>query len=249
MRRLLIAVRYDGTDYHGWQVQPNGITVQEKVQDAVEAVFGSRLDVTGCSRTDAGVHAKMFCFHLDTDSRIPSERVPFALNAALPDSIAAYACRPVAPDFHARYSCRGKRYCYRWYDQALRDPFLERYAVQYKGRLREETMHLAAQSFLGTHDYSAFCAAGSEVEDRVRTVTEAKVERRGGKVIFSVTADGFLYNMVRIMAGTLLEISEGRRPAEGISLALASGNRELAGRTAPAKGLCLEHVYYDEEWD
>ena len=247
MRRLLITIRYDGTDYHGWQVQPNGVTVQERMQDAVEKVFGSRLDVTGCSRTDSGVHANMFCFHMDTELDIPCEKVPLALNTALPDDIAVLYCKEVDGDFHARYCAKGKRYVYRLYDSHLRDPFINRYSVQYKGKLNVEAMNLAAQSFVGKHDFSAFCASGSEVEDRVRTVYEMRVDRIGNEVAVTVSADGFLYNMVRIMVGTLLEVSEGKLSAEDIKIALDTGKRELAGRTAAAKGLCLDRVFYDEE--
>ena len=247
MRRLLITIRYDGTDYHGWQVQPNGVTVQEWMQDAVEKVFGARLDVTGCSRTDSGVHANMFCFHMDTELDIPCEKVPLALNTALPDDIAVLSCKEVDGDFHARYCAKGKRYVYRLYDSHLRDPFINRYSVQYKGKLNVEAMNEAAQSFVGKHDFSAFCASGSEVEDRVRTVYEMRVERIGNEVVVTVSADGFLYNMVRIMVGTLLEVSEGKLSAEDIKVALDTGKRELAGRTAAAKGLCLDRVFYDEE--
>lgn len=247
MKRLLITIRYDGTDYHGWQVQPNGVTVQERVQDAVEKVFGSRLDVTGCSRTDSGVHANMFCFHMDTELDIPCEKVPLALNTALPDDIAVLSCKEVDGDFHARYCAKGKRYVYRLYDSHLRDPFINRYSVQYKGKLNVEAMNEAAQSFVGKHDFSAFCASGSEVEDRVRTVYEMRVERIGNEVYVTVSADGFLYNMVRIMVGTLLEVSEGKLSAEDIKIALKTGKREQAGRTAAAKGLCLDRVFYDEE--
>lgn len=247
MKRLLITIRYDGTDYHGWQVQPNGVTVQEMVQDAVEKVFGARLDVTGCSRTDSGVHANMFCFHMDNELDIPCEKVPLALNTALPDDIAVLFCKEVDGDFHARYCAKGKRYVYRLYDSHLRDPFINRYSVQYKGKLNVEAMNEAAQSFVGKHDFSAFCASGSEVEDRVRTVYEMRVDRIGNEVAVTVSADGFLYNMVRIMVGTLLEVSEGRLSAEDIKIALDTGKRELAGRTAAAKGLCLDRVFYDEE--
>lgn len=247
MKRLLITVRYDGTDYHGWQVQPNGVTVQEKVQDVVEKVFGARLDVTGCSRTDSGVHAREFCFHMDTELDIPCDKLPLAMNVHLPDDIAVTACREVADDFHARYCSKGKRYIYRLYDSAVRDPFIDRYSVQYKGTLNVDRMNSAAEEFLGRHDFSAFCSAGSDVIDRVREVYEMNVKRENGVVIISVAADGFLYNMVRIMVGTLLEVSEGRFSAESIRAALKDGRRSLAGRTAPAKGLCLDKVFYDEE--
>ena len=247
MSRLLVAIRFDGTAYHGWQVQPNGVTVQQRVQDAVEALFGARLDVTGCSRTDSGVHAACFCFHMDVETSLPPERLPLALNAHLPEDIAAFACLSVADDFHARYSCRGKQYVYRFYDAPCRDPFLARTAWETRRPLDVEKMRATAQAFLGTHDFTAFCASGSSVEDKVRTVSAVSVERDGPLVSFIVRADGFLYNMVRILAGTLFDASCGAASAETVARALATGQRELAGRTLPAKGLCLQRVFYDEE--
>ena len=247
MSRLLVALRFDGTAYHGWQVQPNGVTVQQRVQDAIEALFGTRLDVTGCSRTDSGVHAACFCFHIDVQTTLPPERLPQALNAHLPEDIAAYLCLPVANDFHARYSCRGKEYTYRFYDAACRDPLLTRTAWETRRPLDEGKMRETAQAFLGTHDFSAFCASGSSVEDKVRTVSAVSVEREGPLVTFTVAADGFLYNMVRIMAGTLFDASCGAASPETVAQALSTGQRDLAGRTLPAKGLCLQRVFYDEE--
>lgn len=247
MSRLLVALRFEGTAYHGWQVQPNGVTVQQRVQEALEALLGFRPDVTGCSRTDAGVHAECFCFHTDVETTLPPERLPQALNAHLPEDIAAFACLPVSDDFHARYSCRGKQYVYRFYDAPCRDPFLSHTVWESRRPLDEERMRETAVAFLGTHDFSAFCASGSSVEDKTRTVTAVSVEREGPLVTFTVAADGFLYNMVRIMAGTLFDASCGDASAESVSSALATGRRELAGRTLPAKGLCLQRVFYDEE--
>ena len=158
-------------------------------------------------------------------------------------------CLPVADDFHARYSCRGKQYAYRFYDASCRDPFLTRTAWETRRPLDEERMREAAQAFLGTHDFTAFCASGSSVEDKIRTVRSVSVTREGPLVTFTVTADGFLYNMVRIMAGTLFDASCGAASSETVARALATGQRALAGRTLPAKGLCLERVFYDkEEW-
>ncbi len=247
MARLLITLRYDGTAYHGWQVQPNAVTVQETLQDAVQAVTGVRLGITGCSRTDAGVHAEMFCCALDTDTSLRGDKLASALNFHLPRDIAVYDVREVAQDFHPRYHARGKRYVYRIWNGTQRHPVYERYAVHRKGALDEQKLNRAAAQFVGTHDFAAFCAAGSDVQDTVRTVSDCRVERQGELVLFSVQADGFLYNMVRIMVGTLLDIADGRLAQDAIGGILASGDRAQAGPTAPAKGLCLQEVFYDEQ--
>ncbi len=244
MARLCITLRYDGTAYHGWQVQPNAVTVQVKLQDAVEAVTGVRVGVTGCSRTDAGVHAEMFCCAIDTDSPLRGDKMASALNFHLPPDIAVYAVDEMAADFHPRYHAQGKRYIYRIWNGTQRHPVYDKYALHRKGRLDEVLMNRAAAAYIGTHDFTAFCAAGSDVEDTVRTVTACRVERQGDLVIFVVEADGFLYNMVRIMVGTLLEIAEGRMAQTAISAILKDGRRENAGPTAPAKGLCLQQVFY-----
>lgn len=244
MRRLLFTLCYDGTNYHGWQVQPNGITVQECVQNAFEAVTGERCPITGCSRTDAGVHAKMFCFHTDTSCNIPTERFAFALNSVLPEDISIIDCKEVAADFHARYACKGKTYVYRIYDSHLRDPFLKGYAYHHKGLLDAELMDKAAKAFIGTFDFAGFCSAGSSVHDTVRTVTECSVERNGREINFSITADGFLYNMVRIIVGTVIDVANGRIEINDLPQIIQSKDRYLAGQTAPAHGLYLSKVYY-----
>lgn len=246
MQRLLLTLRYDGTAYHGWQVQPNGVTVQERLQDAIEAVTGVRSGVIGCSRTDAGVHADGFCCTFDTESALRGDKMIGALNANLPDTIAVYRCVETADDFHPRYASRGKRYVYRVWNAPYRNPFWEPYAVHQRRVLDEQTLHQAAQRFIGTHDFAAFCASGSSVTDTVRTVTDFSVERNGDMVTFSVTANGFLYNMVRIMVGTLLDIAFGKLTPDSITQALEQQQRQLAGATAPAKGLCLQEVYYDK---
>ena len=229
MRNIALFLSYLGTDYHGWQVQPNGVTVQERIQDAVEKVFGARLDVTGCSRTDSGVHANMFCFHMDTELDIPCKKVPLALNTALPDDIAVLFCKEVDGDFHARYCAKGKRYVYRLYDSHLRDPFINRYSVQYKGKLNVEAMNEAAQSFVGNHDFSAFCAADAQVKSKIRTIYSAKVIKTGDLVKFRVCGNGFLYNMVRISAGTLIKIGMHDFPENCVPSMLEAKNREAAG--------------------
>ena len=245
MERLLLTLRYDGTAYHGWQVQPNGITVQQALQDAVEAVTGVRSGIIGCSRTDAGVHADMFCCTMDTDCPLRGNKLAAALNFHLPRDIAVYDAQQVAADFHPRYMAQGKRYVYRIWNGPQRHPVYEHYALHRHRPLDEKMLHQAAQDFVGTHDFAAFCGAGSAVEDTVRTVRACTVERQGELVLFSVEGDGFLYNMVRIMVGTLLEMADGRLPADASPTIIASKNRETAGPTAPAKGLCLQEVFYD----
>lgn len=246
MQRLMLTLRYDGTAYHGWQVQPNAPTVQQTLQDAVERVTGVRSGLIGCSRTDAGVHADMFCCTLDTDSPLRDNKLCSALNFYLPPDIAVYRAAEVAADFHPRYRARGKRYCYRIWNGAQRHPMYDRYAIHRNRPLDAAWLDRAAAGYVGSHDFAAFCSADSDVQgSTVRTVRHCGVERRGEMVIFSVEADGFLYNMVRIMVGTLLDMADGRIPPDALPAILAGGDRTRAGATAPAKGLCLQEVFYD----
>ncbi|MBR3149895.1 MAG: tRNA pseudouridine(38-40) synthase TruA [Eubacterium sp.] len=244
MKRLLITIKYDGTEYHGWQVQSNALSVQEEFQNAVERVFGERLDVKGCSRTDSGVHADMYCLTLDTDMNISSEGVVMALNTKLPKDISAIDCKEVPDTFHPRYDCKSKTYVYRIYNGKIRDPFLERYAYHYRFPLDAEYLNSEAQHFVGTHDFSGFCSVKSDVEDTVRTITKAEVKREGDMVLFTFEGDGFLYNMVRIMVGTLLFVSEGKIKSGELKDVISSKTRSRAGKTAPAKGLYLSKVNY-----
>lgn len=245
MRNLLITLRFDGQAYHGWQVQPNGVTVQQRVQDAVEAVTGVRSAVTGCSRTDAGVHAMMYCCNFRTEHTIPAERLTYALNAHLPRDIAVYGCQEVPLEFHARYDCKGKEYVYRIWNSRVRNPFWEGRALHYPYAIDVAYLNRQAQDFVGRHDFSAFCAAGGSVEDHVRTVRAARVERRGEIVSFHVEADGFLYHMVRIMAGTLLSLEQGKLCSGAIPELLGGLDRSGAGITAPSQGLYLNRVFYE----
>ena len=244
MRNLLVTIAYDGTDYHGWQVQPNGITVQQAVQDAVEKIIQKRENIVGCSRTDSGVHANSFCFNMRTESSIDPYRFVGAMNAVLPDDIAVKDCVEVPLDFHARYDCKGKEYVYKIWNSPQRNPFLLDRYLHYKKPLDVDLLNEAAQSFVGKHDFSAFCASRASVDDFVRTVEYAKVTRDEEEVRFTVKADGFLYNMVRIMVGTLLEVAEGKISVDSIGEIIASLDREKAGRTAPAHGLYLNKVFY-----
>ena len=238
-RNLLLTIRYQGTNYHGFQVQKNALTVSQVLQDALEAVLGRREDIKGCSRTDSGVHANMFCVSVRTQSRIPCQSLVRALNVKLPHDIAVTGCRQVPLNFHARYDCRGKRYLYQINNSEVKDPFAWRLVYDYRYPIDVALCNRQCQDFVGTHDFSAFCSAGSSVEDRVRTITACKVERQGPLVTITVTADGYLYNMVRIIAGTLMEVGRGKYPPETVRDILEAKDRRAAGPTAPARGLIL----------
>lgn len=244
MRNLLLTLAFDGTEYHGWQVQSNAITVQQTLQDAWEQICSVRDNVVGCSRTDAGVHANMFCCNIRTQSPTECGKLVTALNAVLPKDIAVLSCEEVAFEFHARYDCSSKEYIYRLWNSPVRSPFYEGYAWHYKYHLDEEMLDACAKQFIGRHDFTSFCAAGSSVEDNTRTVFASGVERYGDEVIFRVEADGFLYNMVRIMTGTLIGVAGGKINSEEITDIINSRDRARAGITAPAHGLYLNKVNY-----
>ena len=251
MRNLLISLAYDGRAYHGWQIQHNAVTVQAQLQAAMAKIFGAVPPIKGCSRTDTGVHARMFCVSFPVESSIPCERLVAALNVNLPRDIAVTSCREVPEDFHARYSCKGKRYSYEIWNSQVKNPFLDRLATRWPWPLNEQAMKENGRPLLGTHDFSAFCAAGSSIDprdpdaDTVRTISELDVCREGDMVKITVAADGFLYNMVRIIAGTLLDMERGRIAPGTMTEIIASCDRERAGHTAPPDGLYLDEVFYD----
>lgn len=245
MRNLLLTIKYLGTAYSGWQVQANAPSVQQTLQDAVEKLFTVRENIVGCSRTDAGVHANMYCCNIRTQSLLPCETVIRGLNAYLPSDIAVVSCQEVSYDFHARYSCEGKEYVYLIHNSQIRDPFLENRCWNFKKHIDAEFLNKQAQSFCGEHDFKAFCSAGSSVQSTVRTVKSFKVERSGDNIIMSVQANGFLYNMVRIMVGTLTDITMGRIAPDTIESIIKSCDRTNAGITAPAQGLYLNRVFYN----
>lgn len=247
MRNLLLTIKYLGTAYCGWQVQHNAPSVQQTLQDAVERLFGVRENIVGCSRTDSGVHANMYCCNIRTASLLPCDVVVRGLNAHLPEDIAVIDCSEAGFDFHARYDCVGKEYKYIIHNSHIRDPFLNDRCWNFKKHIDADFLHEQAQAFCSTHDFSAFCSAGSSVQSTVRTVKAFSVERESENIIMKVSADGFLYNMVRIMVGTLTDITMGRIQPDTIVKIIASGKRENAGITAPPQGLYLNRVFYKEE--
>ncbi|MBQ5590399.1 MAG: tRNA pseudouridine(38-40) synthase TruA [Clostridia bacterium] len=244
MSKYLMKIMYDGTEYHGWQVQENALTVQQKVQDAFESFLGFRPNVTGCSRTDSGVHAKEYCFHFECDSNMSEQSFVKAMNSKLPDDISAFSCNKVDDDFHSRYSVKSKRYEYYFYDGDERNPFYSKFSWLVKNKLDENLLDSAAKKFIGKYDFSGFCSSGSSVSNTVRTVYDAGVRRDGDLVVFYVEADGFLYNMVRIMAGTLYFVSVDKIKTDDIVNIILSKDRNRAGVTAPPYGLFLSKVNY-----
>ena len=246
MPNLLLTIRYKGTDYHGWQVQKNALTVQEVLQDAIEKLYGSRLDVKGCSRTDTGVHANMYCVSYNAPFFAGEYHTVSALNTYLPQDIRAYECKEVSDDFHARYSSVGKEYVYLVYNAKYQNPFYSDYSYHFRYDVDLEMINNAAKHFIGTHDFAAFCSAYSDVEDTERTIYDLKAEKNGNLIRFTISGNGFLYNMVRIIVGTLLMVSQGKISPDDIPEIIDSKQRKNAGRTAPAQGLFLNKVFYDE---
>ena len=245
----LLWIAYKGTNYGGFQVQPNAPTVCAAVQDAMQRVLGCRPDVKGCSRTDAGVHARRFALSFCYTGKVPAEKMVQAFNAHLPPDIRALEIWPVAENFHARYAAHAKTYRYYILNARVDDPFTFDTCCRIGPELDVAAMQAAAEQFVGTHDFLALCASGSSVAahgDTVRTITRCTVERAGDRVTITVTADGYLYNMVRILAGTLVEAGLHKRTPESIPALLASRDRRQAGQTLPAKGLFLEDVAYSE---
>ena len=241
-------IKYLGTAFHGFQVQPGLRTVQGELNNALNQAFGLPCKVTGCSRTDAGVHANEFCLTVECDGgTIPADKLPIAVARFLPTDLSLFYAEECDNAFHPRYDVREKEYLYRIINRPIYDPFefgrawfLSR-PVSDEGLMR---MQSAAKHFIGKHDFSAFMSEGSDVEDTVRTVTALSVERIGDLIEIRISADGFLYNMVRIIVGTLTEVAFGRISPYSIEDIINSCDRSRAGMTAPADGLFLNKVVY-----
>ena len=246
MKNIALCLRYDGSRYHGWQVQKNDITVAETLEQAIFKACGERLRVVGCGRTDAGVHALRYCANFRSDTRIPLQRLPLALNARLPEDIAVLEAVEAGDGFNAIGSCIKKEYIYKIWNSPIRDPFLERRACFYPQTLDLEAMRRAAAAFEGTHDFRAVRSVGTETKTTVRTVHWCRCEREGELITVSVCADGFLYNMCRAIVGTLIYASYGKLQPEEIPELLEKGDRRLTGPTMPPQGLYLNRVWYPE---
>lgn len=246
MRRLKAIISYDGTQFSGYQVQPGERTVQAEVERVLAIMHkGEKIKITASGRTDARVHATGQTLHFDSPLAIPVDKYMKALNVQLPRDIRVMSMEEVAADFHARYSVTGKRYRYIWSCEPVQSPFRRQYTVETNGvKPNVEAMQEAAKAIIGTHDFTCFCAANTSVKDKVRTVTSLQFEWYGEELHMVIEGNGFLYNMVRIIAGTLWEVGIGRRDIENVELVVNSMNRDKAGKTAPPQGLYLEKVFY-----
>ena len=234
MRNIALKLTYNGTAYHGWQVQKNAASVCETLQKAISKVCGGPVHLTGCGRTDAGVHAERYVANFRTESRIPIDRMPYAINTHTPEDIAVREAVEVGEDFNAIGSC-------------FKNPFYVNRAYFYPKRLDEDFLNRAAHMFVGTHDFRAVRSVGTETKTTVRTVYWCDVTRSGELLELRVCADGFLYNMVRAITGTVLYAAEGKFAPEDIPAILESGDRTLAGPTVPPGGLYLTRIWYEDE--
>ena len=245
MRNIALRLSYDGSAYHGWQVQKNEISVAETLETALSKICGHPVKTVGCGRTDAGVHALRYCANFRTDCRIPIDRFPLAVNSRLPGDISVSDAVEAPEDFNAIGSCLKKEYIYRILNSAVPDPFLQKRACFYPQRLDLSLMQQAARAFEGTHDFRAVRSLGTETKTTVRTVYWCRAEKEGDLITVSICADGFLYNMCRAMVGTMVYASYGKLEPEDIPELLARGDRRLTGPTMPPQGLYLNRVWYD----
>ncbi len=247
MRNLKVMTAYRGTNYHGFQIQSNALTVQAVLEKHVSKVLNEPVAITGCSRTDTGVHANNYCFNVKTESNISNIGFVRGVNGELPDDISILGCEDVPLDFHARFDCKGKEYIYKMHCSESKDPFSTDLAFHYRRPFRLDKVREAAKYIVGTHDFSSFCADCSNVSTPIRTIYSFDIENSGDSVIMLVKGNGFLYNMIRIIVGTLIDISEGRFAPDDMPAILEAKNRLAAGRTAMAHGLYLNRVFYSEE--
>ncbi len=246
MKRVLVTISYDGTAYSGWQKQKNeGIrTVQGEFDKACARLFKSKVESIGASRTDAGVHALGQRAVIDVETTIPTDKIPLALNAFLPEDIVAVKAEDVEFDFNPRFRALRKTYEYRIYNQAFRNPVYRNYSEYIREMLDISLMRKASGYFNGEHDFKAFCASGNSSKTTVRTIYETEVKKEGDFIVIRITGNGFLYNMVRIMAGTLIYVGMGKLDPEKIQDIIASRDRSKAGKTAGAAGLTLVKIVY-----
>ena len=245
MKNIALRLRYDGSRYHGWQVQKNAITVAQTMEEALAKVCGERVKLTGCGRTDAGVHALRYCANFHSDCTVPVDRMPLAVNSRLPDDISVVDAVEVPDDFNAIGSCVKKEYVYKILNGRIPDPFLADRVCFYPQRLDISLMQAAARAFEGTHDFKAVRSEGTQTKTTVRTVYWCRAEKDGDLITVSICANGFLYNMCRAMVGTMVYASYGKLIPEEIPALLEKRDRRLTGPTMPPQGLYLNRVWYD----
>ncbi|OFI06859.1 tRNA pseudouridine synthase A [Clostridium acetireducens DSM 10703] len=244
MKNIKIIIEYDGTNYAGWQKQKNAITIQGVIERALEQISGKHTKINGCSRTDAGVHAKAFVASFLTESSIPEDKFKYALNSKLPEDILVLSSEEVPLDFHARYSSKGKTYSYTILNREASIAIGRNYVCHFKKPLDICAMEESYKYLIGTHDFSAFKSSGSSVKNNIRTITDINSKRYEDIIKINISANGFLYNMARIIVGTLFDVGTQKIKPEQIEFIMDSKDRRNAGISAPAKGLCLEKVFY-----
>ena len=247
MRNLKVTMAYRGTKYHGYQRQDNALTIQEVVEKNVSRVLNHPVTINGCSRTDTGVHANCYCFNVYTDKEIPVRNFIRGVNGYLPDDISILTCEDVDENFHARFDCLGKEYIYKLHCSESKNPFADDLMLHYRRKFDVELARRAAEHFIGTHDFAAFCSNSTTVSTTVRTIYDFRIENVGDSVIMLVKGDGFLYNMIRIMVGTLIWVNEGKFSCDDIPAIMQSKDRTRAGKTAMPHGLYLNRIFYGSD--
>ena len=245
MRRIRLIVSYDGTNYCGWQKQPNGITIEEVLNNAISKLTGEEIEIIGASRTDSGVHAYGNVAVFDTNARMAADKFAFAINQRLPDDIRIQYSDEVEADWHPRKNDCIKTYTYRILNRKIDIPTERLYAHFCYFNLDVDKMREASGYFIGTHDFTSFCSTKTDKESKVRIVTKAEVVEKDGELIFTFEGNGFLYNMIRILVGTSLQIGDGLRPVSDMKEILEAMDRQKAGPTAPPQGLYLDEVFYE----
>jgi len=247
MKNIAMRIMFDGSRYHGWQIQKSEVTVAGTLESALSRLCEHPVKIHGCGRTDAGVHAERYCANFKTSSNIPIDRLPFAVNSLLPADIAVQSALQVHDDFDANLSCTKKEYTYRIFNSRIRDPFYSGKAYFYPQTLNIEAMKVASRHFVGTHDFASVRSVGTETKTTIRTVFWYEIEEKGTLLELRACANGFLYNMARAMVGTLLYISEGKISPDELPCLLAQKNRQLTGPTVPPDGLYMTRIWYDGE--
>ncbi|MCT4594525.1 MAG: tRNA pseudouridine(38-40) synthase TruA [Anaeromicrobium sp.] len=244
MKNVKLTVEYDGTLFYGWQRQKNDRSVQEEIEKGLSKIMKKNVKINGSGRTDARVHGLRQIANFREEFTIPIERIPVALNSILPDDIAIINAELAEENFHARYDAVGKKYIYKIYNDPYRSPLWRNYAYYVGDELDLDKMIKASKAFIGTHDFIGFMSSGSSVVDTVRTIYDLRIHREGPLITIEIKGNGFLYNMVRIIVGTLVEVGKGKKSVDEMGKIIESRSRKRAGHTAPAQGLYLSHVYY-----
>lgn len=245
MRNIKLTIEYDGKEYNGWQKQPNKLNIQGEIERAISSITGENVDLTASGRTDAGVHSLGQVANFKTESKLPIEKMAIAINSQVKNSIRIIKAEEVADRFHSRYNCKQKTYRYVINNSPYGSAIYRNMEYHMPIRLDLNKMKDAAKYFIGEHDFTAFRASGTSSKSSVRTIYNAEVKQEGSRIIIELTGNGFLYNMVRIISGTLLDVGLGKIDAEEISSIIASKDRTKAGKTLPPQGLFLVNVKYD----